>query len=405
MMTVGESFDFDATARQSTGAGSIFRQLGYVSIFVAALVGSKSTSDLRRLFVIPTAVTVLLAWCLLSLLWSVAPDVGVRRLILTTQIIWIIFILGRLLAFDQLVAVNLRMMILIIAMSYAAALLFPSFGVHQYSTVGDVNLAGSWRGVFFHKNLAGPFCAMAAIFCIFDNRKTGLFMRLLVTVAASYFLYRTESKTSIYLLVASVLLGFLSQAYKPRYKFAVLLMMAIVTFCAALFAPLFWDQLTAPLDSPDAFSGRMQIWLPVVNYAKDHLLLGAGYGSFWNVGSDSPILRYTVGKAWIVGGVSEAHNGYLDVLAQIGIVGLMLAAFSLILVPIWMLLSDESMPKRNRALCLAVIFFGMSHNLTESSLLDRDKPVEVYLVMAVSLLAASANRHRNGRVLQVRPSG
>src|SRR3546814_8024133 len=52
---------------------------------------------------------------------------------------------------------------------------------------------------------------------------------------------------------------------------------------------------------------------------EQHFWTGVGYGSFWAIGADSPNLHYNVD---LVTAVGQAHNGYLDVAATIGMVGL-----------------------------------------------------------------------------------
>ncbi|PJN92824.1 hypothetical protein CNY89_26205, partial [Amaricoccus sp. HAR-UPW-R2A-40] len=60
-----------------------------------------------------------------------------------------------------------------------------------------------------------------------------------------------------------------------------------------------WDIISATLDRQDAFTGRTQIWSTILAYLRDHWPAGAGYGSFWNVGPDSPVFAYARSGAWV----------------------------------------------------------------------------------------------------------
>jgi len=68
-------------------------------------------------------------------------------------------------------------------------------------------------------------------------------------------------------------------------------------------------------------TGRTEIWHTIWNEASKNLVLGKGYGGYWGVMGDA----YEKHKR-----VMQSHNGYLEVLLQVGIVGLVvLIAFLL----------------------------------------------------------------------------
>ena len=69
--------------------------------------------------------------------------------------------------------------------------------------------------------------------------------------------------------------------------------------------------LTATLPPTEAVGVPFAV---LIAYARDHLLFGAGYGSFWGIGDASPMLAY--GDTWLAN-VYEAHDGYLDLLVNI----------------------------------------------------------------------------------------
>ena len=55
-------------------------------------------------------------------------------------------------------------------------------------------------------------------------------------------------------------------------------------------------------------------------------MLGVGYGSFWQTGLRFSVLEFT--NAWFAN-ANQSHNGYLDLILQIGFIG-----FGLALIPI-----------------------------------------------------------------------
>jgi exopolysaccharide production protein ExoQ len=75
-------------------------------------------------------------------------------------------------------------------------------------------------------------------------------------------------------------------------------------------------------------SGRTEIWAAVVS-AVPNAIFGAGFESFW-IGPDvTKVWRGLVGW-WHPEGINEAHNGYIEVYANLGWIGVCLVAFILI---------------------------------------------------------------------------
>jgi exopolysaccharide production protein ExoQ len=80
------------------------------------------------------------------------------------------------------------------------------------------------------------------------------------------------------------------------------------------------DELLDALGRSDTLSGRTTLWSSAFDSLGKHPWLGFGYGGFW-VGNEgaSNMIRADVG--WMA---SHAHNGYLDLCLDLGIVGLIL---------------------------------------------------------------------------------
>ena len=63
----------------TTGAGDLARQLCYLAVFAAIVIGAARTFRMEALSLVPVLLVLLLAWCLLSALWSGEPGVTLRR--------------------------------------------------------------------------------------------------------------------------------------------------------------------------------------------------------------------------------------------------------------------------------------------------------------------------------------
>jgi O-antigen ligase len=301
---------------------------------------------------------------------------------LTTLIIWTAFIAVQQLGYQRTIGVTRMVLLAVLVANYCAVIAWPAFGIHQAAQIGDPELVGNWRGILMQKNFAGAVCAFTLIVYVFDVRAIRPALRWGVVAAAAYFLYMTSSKTSIRLTVLALGAGYLYSLYSPRYVLQVICGGMMLSIILVALGAIYWGDLLAPLEHQNALTGRGGIWSVLLAYAKDHWLLGAGYGSFWNIGFDGPIYRYA--NDWVTG-VGNGHNGYLDLLVQIGAPGLTLAAGTMIAWPMLKLMAGATERARG-AMLMAFMLFCAGHNMTESSLLDRDSIVQVFLVLTIALI-------------------
>jgi O-antigen ligase len=131
------------------------------------------------------------------------------------------------------------------------------------------------------------------------------------------------------------------------------------------------------------------------HYAQDHLWTGAGFGSFWNVGDESPVYKYGQGFSTLV---AVGHNGYLDLLVTVGLPGLMLAVIAVFIWPMMRMLTTHSLRPAKGGLICALLVFCIGHNFTESSLLDRDALTGMVAILVVGfILYATQGRGSSSR--------
>lgn len=91
-------------------------------------------------------------------------------------------------------------------------------------------------------------------------------------------------------------------------------------------AALIWfpQELFALLGRDASLTGRVPLWLAIWPEVLRAPVLGYGYAGFWNAASP------TVQMIWLYAGwqAPDAHSSYLDILLQLGAVGLALYAWS-----------------------------------------------------------------------------
>ena len=375
---------------EGAGQGNLLRQLVYAMIFGAALYCARINRHPKALLALPLSLLLTLAWFLASLSWASNPGVGVRRLALTLLVIWSVFLLSGTIGYEGVVRSIRRVLTLVLLANFCAVLLVPGWAIHQAAIDGDPSIVGAWRGVLMQKNFAGVACALTIIFFAFDAGKIRRSYRWTVIGMAALFLVQTNSRTSMFLLMFSILIGFSYRFYRPYYRW---MWCVLLGLSVPLIAFLVVDNqalLAAPFANPDAFTGRVVIWTALLDYANDHLLLGSGFGSFWNAGEPHPLAPYT--RGWVLKQISSGHSGFLDILAQTGVPGLVLSVFAAFLAPCWLFMKQQTMSPGRAGLLLALIVFCFAQNLTESGLFDRDATVQVFLMIGIALLHGEANK-------------
>lgn len=376
-----------------TGEGSVLRQLAFSGVYIAAMTAARVAANPSRLFPLPMSLGLTLLWFWLSLIWAIDPDIAIRRLLLTTMIVLTVFSMVDILGYARTILIFREMMIVILVANFLSVILLPSVGIHQQLDVEgfglDPELIGNWKGLLTQKNFAGAICALTIIVFLFDARSIKTWIRWAVIIASAFFLFKTHAKTSLGMIFLAIGTGWLFQAYNPKFRPLLLPALLGALLVIVGLAIAFWSDVEAVFSRPDAFTGRVHIWSTLIAYWKDHWLLGSGYGSFWNIGGNrTPIFHYVKETDWVAL-VAIGHNGYVDLLAQTGLPGLVLVILSTVIIPFANLASPR-IPGSQRGLLASFLIFCVGHNLTETSVLDRDSIVGILMMFTIALILASA---------------
>lgn len=376
-----------------TGEGSVLRQLAFSGVYIAAMTAARVAANPSRLFPLPMSLGLTLLWFWLSLIWAIDPDIAIRRLLLTTMIVLTVFSMVDILGYARTILIFREMMIVILVANFLSVILLPSVGIHQQLDVEgfglDPELIGNWKGLLTQKNFAGAICALTIIVFLFDARSIKTWIRWAVIIASAFFLFKTHAKTSLGMIFLAIGTGWVFQAYNPKFRPLLLPALLGVLLVVVGLAIAFWSDVEAVFSRPDAFTGRVHIWSTLIAYWKDHWLLGSGYGSFWNIGGNrTPIFHYVKETDWVAL-VAIGHNGYVDLLAQTGLPGLVLVILSTVIIPFANLASPR-IPGSQRGLLASFLIFCVGHNLTETSVLDRDSIVGILMMFTIALILASA---------------
>jgi len=363
----------------STGGGDFLRQGLYVAALIYVLVSQGVVYNLSKLKVIPLSLTILLAWCICSVGWAIDPGISLRRVTLAVIVVLTVFLVVEAAGTARTLAVLRWSFAALLLLNYLMVLASPE-GVHSTADF-DPSLAGNWRGLMLHKNTAGVACAFTVLLWLFTGGK-GL-LRWVVIGGAAYFLVETQSKTSLGALGVSLVFGFIFSVLSARPRMVAAAIAFVAVILCLMAGQEYLGELSRYLNQPDALTGRLQIWKILWSYSMSNLALGSGYGSFWDIGPASPIFQHT--RNWVVF-ITSGHSGYLDVLVQLGLGGLVLTLIAVLVAPLWKLLSNGAVSPAVCGLLAAGLAFFAMHNVTETSFLDRDRLAWVLLLFVIALV-------------------
>lgn len=343
-------------------------------------------------------VLLLVALAAASVLWSVQPAStldGVFRFGASA-------LLGLYLAVRFRVRDLLRIVVFALGaaavLSVAAAVLVPSLGV------GSGAHAGSWQGVFAHKNILGRTMALGAVsatLLLLEGARRRLPLAAMLLLFLSLVaLSRSLTAVVVLLTVAGLVPVYLTLQREIRVWVVLVAGLLIASGSSIAFVLSNPEPIMAALGRDSSLTGRTVLWVALLDLAQQRPWLGYGYSAFWG-GSDAPslVLRSDVG--WQA---AHAHNGFLDLWLQLGLLGtltFLLGALSVCRSGWRMARAEARSPLATWPLVFAS--FLLLQNLTESVIL-REHNLFWALFVAAGCAAAGARSARPGPPAASRPS-
>jgi len=301
--------------------------------------------------------------------WSIDPGVTTRRTIaLALSSVFAIY-LGAMFRGPHLPRVVMISCLLMGLGSLVMVFAFPAIGVHQYDN------AGLWRGLWYEKNQMGVVMVagvIAATACLAsaDNRRVNLSMILsaLTVVVCALLVLATQSKTSLLCMIVGVgLIGGLWAMRRGGAAFTVVCLWIGVVLAAFILYLVITEPavILKALGKDPSLTGRTDIWAALMRKVAERPWTGFGYQAFWG--------RSSVPAEWIrqetQWPVPSAHNGWIDLLVQLGWPGAVLVGFTMLLTFIILIARLGGAGAREGYFSLAYFAVFLLLSLSESVLL------------------------------------
>jgi O-antigen ligase len=251
--------------------------------------------------------------------------------------------------------------------------------------VVELGLAGNWRGLFSHKNIAGPMMVIFAFIGIFVAKTRHAVLGWSITIAAGIFLLCTGAKTATALVPLVLLLSWTCLRVRSLALQGVLLLSLLVGLnvftVGSLYSGVAKSINEYVLPDP-TFTGRTDIWQFAIDGIVERPVFGFGMGSFWQreqtVGG--PSLEWEGPES-----ASHAHNSFLDLALTTGIPGLILGLLWTVALPIRDLhrsIATEADPDLTK-LFLRIWLFGLYCCPFESPIFAGNSPIWFSMLSAM----------------------
>ncbi|MGA2570312.1 MAG: O-antigen ligase family protein [Terracidiphilus sp.] len=317
----------------------------------------------------------------LSMLWSEYPGatlVGALNLLVTTLFAFYLYVRypgDRLISFLTFAAfVSLALCVLSVTA-------FPAIGT-------DPRYDDAWRGIFGHKNVCAVSCLLFLTVGLHarPRRIAEQFIRGSVIFLSLVFILMSGSRQGWLLAALAIALTyslrFVAQI-RSLERLLFYLVLSIPLCLAVFFVQSNFTQLMAALGKDPTMSQRTIIWEQVLLSIAKRPLLGYGYSAFWS-GLHGESIQAVLVTGW---SENQAQSGYLDLLLQLGLAGLI----SLIVVLLRALAQafaaiEHKMPKAAVLWAIVLLPLVLAENVGESWLLVPMGIPWLYALMAFLIL-------------------
>ncbi len=302
--------------------GNIYNRIIFSSLLVIGLIILYSKRNkLKSNAGISILPFLLYLFVLISTLWSTYPVVSFKRwLMIFGHLVMVIIIL---ISDDYLKALEhilRRYFFVIIVFSVLVVKYFKNIGFQMM-----VHGTRVWSGIMTHKNDLGPACAFAILFFMWricKREKKHILSDLILLLLSIYLIIRSNSATAIAILLLGIVLFLFLYFYSYSTKRIKLVALLLTIFLGSF---LVWRDLLNEVLSPIYFilgrdpsiTGRVPLWNDLIQIGNRRLLFGSGYENFWLTNFIHIWPKYTFRP-------NNAHNGYLDIYLNLGLIGLIL---------------------------------------------------------------------------------
>jgi exopolysaccharide production protein ExoQ len=267
--------------------------------------------------------TLLMVWSLVSVLWSDFPFTSFKaavRLIGSTTVI-VAFFLNANSTTDALKYIK-GVLMFYMASSFLAIALVP--GATQWEWP-------AWRGLADHKNTLGQIAFVSTVVWASGIRGVSIRRRTIAAVfllASLVLVLGSKSTTAVIVLLSISFMSVWLFVDRRAGRMVSLTIIGCLLSLVVMADAVDLGEIIGTFGKDTTFTGRTDIWMVMLDEAKAHPFIGCGLAGFWVTDNPSVLALYAPDLfPWRP---TEGHEGYLDLLDEIGAVGILLLALMVI---------------------------------------------------------------------------
>jgi O-antigen ligase len=392
------SFELGSSGR-TTGTNSLagiiphrnFGVLGYVVVpgIVYAIVACLVALNFRRVLGIAMRMRMLSLLALLTVfsgVWSQSP--------MRSSYNGIFYLADTLFAFylvlrfepEEIMAIVQMAGVFVCFWSLILIVFFPQYGVStedRYSMV--------WKGIFIDRTTAAKclvFLVSPAL--VFGSRRFG-YLQIAYICFVGIFIVMAHAITSLVVLsLYALFMAALCFARKFERRTVVLFAVPaiLVTVLLVFVAVSFSSDLLHFLGREPTLTGRTELWGVLLPSALKRPFLGYGFYAYW-LGLQGESANAIVAAHWFYG---YAHNGILEILLQLGFVGLAMFLVTLFAAGknAWFCLGRAH--SLGVEWYIGLIFLTVLYNIDEATVVLPNELLSILYVVACTGLVAAVKR-------------
>jgi O-antigen ligase len=366
----------DIFAEETT---DIKNQIVYLFLFLSSLIVlSKRFNKVFSFIISEKYLSLFVLVCLLSALWSDYSFMSFKR---SFQLLVIFLVIV-----EALIDIDPKTLLLQLKI-IVSAYLFLSVYAGRFIPAAIDPAFGTWRGIEIQKNHLGQtsiYCILTAIvFYSFDKTRLSKLYDFMLMFLSVYLIYKAHSSTGILVLSMIIFVGLIFQIESIFSKFGfgrsflLLLFLFLLgfAFIFLIFASDIFSLIPGYFGKDMTLSGRSDIWKFAWDDIEKKFLLGYGFATYWVMGTP----RIEIFASYFEGfKVNQAHNGFIEIMLQLGVVGAILFLF---LIAAY----GYRMVKVNSNLAILIFVAILTLNYTESALFKVGFGVTTFYFMTAYL--------------------
>jgi O-antigen ligase len=310
------------------------------------------------------SVVALVFLALLSSSWAGMADLSLRKSIgLLGTTLFGIALAVRFSFQDQLRMLSWLFRVIAV-LSLAWIVLLPSYGI---------SAEGEWMGVFDYKNAMGSVMGLSLLveWQLQADGRLAKVLKILAMLLYAVLLLKSDSITPAVALVGAVILLEIYKFAALRLRiplYAVFLITIALVSAGITLVIVNGDSVMGSVGRSSNLTGRTEIWSLVISFIPEKPIFGYGYAGFWLGASPESFVIDRIMR----GPVQYSHNGYLEMLLTLGVIGLLL---SLVLIGTGMkraLYFSKQQQTGTQLWPLGFLLYFILHNLGECTILGQD---------------------------------